>query len=152
MWLISINCLCLFSPSRCFGSQLLKSRAGRTIPGMLTVSAVACTSLSGHSLHCTGPGTPEISMLSEKNASPIPAVTPIWMPRIDDSPPTSDRLQQLLAQPGMAPSVGIVAACQIRDVLQEWSMLEENHCRAGAWRGLCKAPERVESSTMDLRM
>ncbi|KAI0693720.1 hypothetical protein BC835DRAFT_1406670 [Cytidiella melzeri] len=94
-------------------AQLLESRGSRTVPGTLTLNAVMRATLTGSALLSTGPGTPEVSALSDRNASPTPAVSPIRMARIDDSPPASDALQQPQVQAGMAPSVGVIAARQM---------------------------------------
>ena len=60
------------------------------------------------------------------------------MPRIDDSPPASDGLQQPLVQPGMAPSVGIVAARQMEMLpeKEQWRLIS----REWFTKGLLYAP------------
>ncbi|KAI0085483.1 hypothetical protein BDY19DRAFT_966394 [Irpex rosettiformis] len=119
-------------------AQLLESRTVRAAPGTLTMGAIARASLPGHGLLCTGPGTPEVSAISEKNASPTPAVTPVRMPRIDDSPPASDGPQQPLMYSGMAPSVGIVAARQMEMLpeKEQWRLIS----REWFTKGLAHAP------------
>ena len=97
------------------------------------MSAISRAALTGNYLSAN-PGTPDVSALSDKNASPVPAGSPMRVARIDDSPPASDGQQPI----GMAASVGIVAARQME------LLPEKEHWRqiSREWftRGLAYAP------------
>lgn len=106
-------------------AALIESKNAKIVPGTLTMSAISRAALTGNSLS-PNPDTPDVSALSDRNASPVPAVSPLRVARIDDSPPASDGQQPL---PGMAASVGIVAARQMellpekehwRQISREW--------------------------------
>lgn len=78
-----------------------------SIPKTLPVNAVTRAALSGNHLS-PGPATPDASALSDKNQLSVPGGSPTPAARIDDSPQPS--LSEQPPQPGMAPSVGVVAA------------------------------------------
>jgi protein SMG6 len=118
-------------------AQLLQTRSSKVVSGTLSLTAVT-RAFAGNGLLSTGPGTPDISALSEKNASPTPAISPARMARIDDSPAASDALQQPQVQAGLAPSVGVVAARQMELLpeKEQWRLIS----REWFTKGLAFAP------------
>ncbi|KAI0340639.1 hypothetical protein BDW22DRAFT_1346852 [Trametopsis cervina] len=119
-------------------AQLLESRAAKEVQGNLTMNAVTRASLTANALlSATGPATPEVSALSDKNVSPTPAVSPAPVARNDDSPPASD-VQQPAIMPGMAPSVGIIAARNMELIpeKEQWRLIS----REWFTKGLAFAP------------